>query len=163
MPSFDIVSKLNFPELDNAINNAKKAIASRFDFRGATAEFTLDIKEKKLKIVADDATKHKGIREMFESAAHKRGIPLKVFVWGDTEPGLAGKLKRDVTIQDGIEQEKAKSIVKLIKGTGLKVQASIQGDELRVNGKQIDDLQSVMKFLDGAGLDVPLQYTNLKK
>ena len=163
MPSFDIVSKMDFAELDNAINNAKKAIAARFDFRGATAEFTLDLKEKKLKLVADDATKHKGIREMFESAAHKRGLSLKSFVWGELEAGLAGKLKREIKIQDGIEQDKAKSIVKLIKESGLKVQASIQGDELRVNGKQIDDLQSVMKLLDNAGLDVPLQYKNLKK
>ena len=163
MPSFDIQSKFNFAELDNAINNAKKAIAGRFDFRGATAEFTLDQKEKKLKIVADDATKHKGIREMFEHAAHKRGLALKAFVWGETEPGLAGKLKREVKIQDGIEQEKAKAIVKLIKESGLKVQASIQGDEVRVNGKQIDDLQSVMKMLEGAGLDLPLQFANLKR
>lgn len=163
MPSFDIVSRVNFAELDNALNNAKKAIAARFDFRGATAEFTLDQKEKKIKIVADDATKHKGIREMFESAAHKRGLSLKTFQWGEPEPGLAGKLKREVKIQDGIEQEKAKSIVKMIKELGLKVQASIQGDELRVTAKQIDDLQTVMKFLDGAGLDVPLQYVNMKK
>lgn len=162
MPSFDVVSKVNFAELDNAINNAKKAIASRFDFRGATAEITLDTKEKKLKIVADDATKHKGIREMFESAAHKRGIALKSFVWGEPESTIAGKLKREIKIQDGIEQERARSIVKLIKETKMKVQASIQGDELRVTGKQIDDLQAVMKLLDGAGLDVPLQYTNLK-
>ncbi len=162
MPSFDIVSRLNFPELDNAINNAKKAIAQRFDFRGATAEFSLDQKEKKLKIVADDATKHKGIREMFEHAAHKRGLSLKSFEWGEPEAGLAGKLKREIKLRDGIEQEKAKSIVKLIKESGLKVQASIQGEELRVNGKKIDDLQSVIRLLDGAGLDLPLQYVNMK-
>lgn len=163
MPSFDIVSKFNFAELDNAINNTKKAIAQRFDFRGATAEFELNAKDKKLKIVADDATKHKGIREMFEQNAIRRGLAAKAFVWGEPEPGLAGKLKREVKIQDGIEQEKAKSIVKLIKESKIKVQASIQGDELRVNGKQIDDLQAVIKLLDGAGLDVPLQYVNMKR
>jgi cyclic-di-GMP-binding protein len=162
MPSFDIVSRVNFAELDNALNNTRKAIAARFDFRGVAAELTLDRKEKTLKIVTDDGTKHRGIREMFESAANKRGLALKTFVWGEPEPGLAGRLKREVKIQDGIEQEKAKAIVKLIKGTGLKVQASIQGEELRVTGKQIDDLQAVMRFLDGAGLDLPLQYVNLK-
>lgn len=162
MPSFDIVSRVNYAELDNAINNAKKAIAARFDFRGVTAEITLDKKEKKLKFVSDDSTKLKGIREMFETAAQRRSIALKTFSWGEPEPALAGKMKWEVKIQDGIEQEKAKSIVKMIKETKLKVQASIQGDELRVNGKQIDDLQAVIKFLDGAGLDVPLQYVNMK-
>ena len=162
MPSFDIVSRVNFAELDNAINNAKKAIAARFDFRGVHAEITIDQKEKKLKVVSDDNTKLRGIREMFETAAQRRGIALKTFVWGEPEPTLAGRMKWEVKIQDGIEQEKAKGIVKLIKETKLKVQASIQGDELRVNGKQIDDLQAVMKMLDSAGLDVPLQYVNLK-
>jgi uncharacterized protein YajQ (UPF0234 family) len=162
MPSFDVVSRMNFAELENALNNTRKAIAARFDFRGATAELTLDTKEKKLKILADDGTKHKGIREMFESAANKRGIALKSFQWGEPEAGAAGKLKREVKIVDGIEQEKAKSMVKLIKESKLKVQASIQGEELRVTGKQIDDLQAVMKMLDGAGLDVPLQYVNMK-
>jgi cyclic-di-GMP-binding protein len=162
MPSFDVVSRVNYAELDNAINNAKKAITARFDYRGVTAEITLDKKEKKLKFVSDDSTKLKGIREMFETAAQRRGIALKTFSWGEPEPALAGKMKWEVKIQDGIEQEKAKSMVKLIKETKMKVQASIQGDELRVSGKQIDDLQAVMKLLDGAGLDVPLQYVNMK-
>ena len=162
MPSFDIVSRVNFAELDNALNNTKKAIAARFDFRGATAELTLDVKEKKLKIVADDSGKLKGIREMFESAVVRRGIALKTFSWGQTEPALAGKSKCEIKIQDGIEQEKAKSIVKLIKEAKLKVQASIQGDELRVSGKKIDDLQTVIKLLDGSGLGLPLQYINMK-
>ncbi len=162
MPSFDIVSRVNFAELENALNNTRKAIAARFDFRGATAELTLDQKEKKLKILADDAGKLKGIREMFETAAVKRGLHLKTFSWGETEPALAGKAKCEVKIQDGIEQEKAKSIVKIVKDSKLKVQASIQGDELRVSGKKIDDLQAVMKLLDTSALGLPLQYINLK-
>lgn len=162
MPSLDIVSRVNFAELDNALNNTKKAIAQRFDFRGATAEFTLDQKEKTLKIVADDEGKLRGIREMFEQSANRRGIPLKTFEWGEVEPALGGKVRWPVKIAHGIEQEKAKQIVKMIKETKLKVQASIQGDELRLSGKQIDDLRAVMKLLDGAGLDVPLQYVNMK-
>ena len=90
------------------------------------------------------------------------GLALKSFVWSEPEPTIAGKLKREIKIVDGIEQDKAKAMVKLIKESKLKVQASIQGEELRVTGKQIDDLQAVMKLLDGAGLDVPLQYVNLK-
>ncbi len=162
MPSFDIVSRFNFPELDNAVNNALKAVAQRFDFRGAIVEINVDKKEKKIKFVADDPTKMKGLRDMFESAAHRRGLDLKAFSWGEPEPGAAGKLKCEVKIQDGIEQEKAKSIVKMIKDTKMKVQASIQGDELRVTAKQIDDLQAVIKLLDGAELGLPLQYVNMK-
>lgn len=162
MPSFDVVSRVNFAELDNAINNTHKAIAARFDFRGATAELTLDKKEKKLKIVTDDTGKFKGIREMFISAANRRGIALTTFEWGEPEDALAGKVKCEVKIHDGLEQDKAKSLVKIIKETGLKVQASIQGEELRVQGKKIDDLQAVMRTLDAANVGVPLQYVNLK-
>ena len=162
MPSFDIVSRFNFAELDNAINNTKKAIAARFDFRGATADIEVDRKEKKMKVVADDPTKMRGIKEMFITAAMRRGLDAKAFDWGETEPGLAGKVKAAVKIRDGIEQDIAKNIVKLIKDSKLKVQASIQGEELRVNGKQIDDLQSVMKLLNGSELPVPLQFVNMK-
>ncbi len=162
MPSLDIVSKMNYAELHNALNNTKKAIAQRFDFRGATADLELNEKEGTLKMVSDDGTKLNGIREMFESAAHRRGLSLKSFVWGEPEPALAGKVKREVKIQNGIEQDKAKNIVKIIKDSKLKVQASIQGDEIRVTGKQIDDLQAVMKMLTAAELDLPLQYVNMK-
>lgn len=162
MPSFDVVSRVNFAELDNAINNTKKAIAARFDFRGATAEITLDQKEKKLKFVGDDGTKLRGMKEMFDSAAVKRGIPLKTFDWGEQEPTIAGRLKWEAKIQDGIEQEKAKLLVKAVKDSKMKVQASIQGDELRVSGKKIDDLQATMRVLEGANAGIPLQFVNLK-
>lgn len=162
MPSFDIVSRLNFPELENAINNTHKAIATRFDFRGSPVEISLDKKEKTLKVVVEDGTKMKGVREMFESAAHRRGIDIKAFKWGENEGTALGKLKCEVKIQDGIEQEIAKKIVKLIKDSKMKVQASIQGEELRVQGKQIDDLQAVMKMVDAAGLGLPFQYVNMK-
>jgi uncharacterized protein YajQ (UPF0234 family) len=162
MPSFDAVSRFNFPELDNAINNTQKAVAQRFDFRGATAEITVDQKEKKFKLVADDAMKLKGLREMFQNAASKRGIDVRSFEWSEQEPTAAGKLKWEAKITDGLEQETAKSIVKIIKESKLKVQASIMEDEVRVTGKKIDDLQEVMKLLNGAGLGVPLQYVNLK-
>jgi hypothetical protein len=163
MPSFDAVSRANFPELDNAINNTHKAVAQRFDFRGSPVEIVLDRKEKTLKFVAEDATKLKGLREMFESAAVKRGLPLRTFDWGEQEPSLGGKMKWLAKIHDGIEQEKAKLLVKALKESKLKVQASIQGDELRVSGKQIDDLQAAMKILDAASAGLPLQYVNLKK
>jgi uncharacterized protein YajQ (UPF0234 family) len=162
MPSFDIVSRFNFSELDNAINNANKAIAARFDFRGSTVEITVDRKEKKIKFVAEDATKMRGVREMFESAAHKRGIDIKSFKWGENEGTALGRYKCEVKIQDGIEQELAKQIVRFIKDSKLKVQASIQGEELRVTGKQIDDLQAVMKLVEGGKFGIPFQFVNMK-
>lgn len=162
MPSFDIVSRLDFAELDNAINNTHKAVAQRFDFRGATVEITLDRKEKTLKFVADDATKMKNLREMFESAAHRRQIDIKAFSWPEAEPTALGKLKCNVKLKDGIDQDTAKQIVKLIKDSKLKVQASIQGEELRVQGKQIDDLQAVIRLVNGGGFALPLQYLNMR-
>ena len=162
MPSFDVVSRVNFAELDNAINNTLKAVTARFDFRGSPVEISVDQKEKKLKLLADDGGKMKGLREMFDSAVHRRGLDLKVFKWSEPEPALAGKTKCEAKIQDGIEQDIAKQIVRIIKDSKLKVQASIQGDELRVTSKQIDDLQTVMKLLTGSGLPVPLQYVNMK-
>ncbi len=162
MPTVDVVSRLNFAELDNAINNTQKAIANRFDFRGATAEITLDKKEKVLKVVAEDGTKMNGISDMFVAAVHKRGLEAKAFHWGENSATALGKLKCEVKIKDGIEQDLAKSMVKIIKETKLKVQASIQGDELRLSGKQIDDLRAAMKTLEAADLGIPLQYVNMK-
>jgi uncharacterized protein YajQ (UPF0234 family) len=171
MPTFDIVSRFNFPELDNAINNTQKAVQARFDFRGATAEITVDKKEKRIKFLADDAMKMRGLIEMFESAAHRRGLDLKSFDYPEPEPALAGKLKCEAKIRDGIEQETAKFIVKMIKDSKIKVQASIQGEEIRVSGKQIDDLQAVIAMLKAAGassggaaaqIKIPLQFVNMK-
>lgn len=163
MPSFDIVSRMNFPELDNAINNTKKAVAARFDYRGATAEITVDPKEKKLKLVSDDGTKVNGLREMFQDAARKRGLDIRSFEWSEPESTAQGKMKLEAKLKDGIEQEIGKQIQRLIKDSKIKVQASIQGEELRVTGKQIDDLQAVIALLNGAGLGVPLQYVNMKR
>lgn len=163
MPSLDIVSRVNFAELDNAVNNTLKAVAARFDFRGSTAELTVDKKEKKLNLLADDGTKMRGLREMFESAAHRRGLDLKTFKWSEPEPALAGKVKCEAKIQDGLEQDIAKQIVRTVKDSKLKVQASIQGDEVRITGKQIDDLQAVMKLLTASPIPVPLQFVNMKR
>ncbi len=162
MPSLDIVSRLNFAELDNAVNNTQKAIAARFDYRGATAELTVDKKEKKLKVVSDDEGKVKGIKEMFQAAAVKRGLDVRSFEWGEVEPTVAGKAKVEVKIKDGIAQEDAKKIVKLVKDSKLKVTASIQEDEVRVSGKKIDDLQAVMQMVRGAELGLPVQFVNMK-
>lgn len=162
MPSLDIVSRVEFPEIDNAINNFKKSLATRFDFRGVQADVEFDQKEKKLKFVTVDHMKMKAVQEMFQSAAQRRGIALKSFDWGEFEPGAAGTIKCHVKIRNGLEQEVSKQIVKIIKDSKLKVQASIQGEEIRLSGKQIDDLRSVMALLNASDLPVPLQYVNMK-
>lgn len=161
-PSLDIVSRVDFAELDNAINNLKKAIAARFDFKGSVWSIEVDQKEKKIKLVAEDATKHKGIHEEFVKHLMRRGIDPRATVWKDPEPGLAGNLKRVIELKNGLDQETAKQIVKLVKESKMKVQASIQGDEVRLSGKQIDDLQACMKMLQGQ-VEVPLQFVNIKR
>jgi uncharacterized protein YajQ (UPF0234 family) len=162
MPSFDIVSKFNFPELDNAINNTLKAVQSRFDFRGSPVEIKVDPKEKTLYFLADDSGKLKGLIEMFNSASFKRGLDPKSYEFPEFEPGPAGKSKVTAKIKDGLEQDLAKSIVRIIKDSKIKVQPSIQGDEIRVSGKQIDDLQATMKLLKESEIKVPLQFVNMK-
>ncbi len=162
MPSLDVVSRIDFAELENAINNYKKMLAARFDFRGVHAEIELDQKEKKLKFVTTDDMKMRALQELFQSATMRRGISPKCFDWKEPEHGAGGMLKREVKIRQGLEQEHAKKISKLVKDSGLKVQPSIQGEEVRLTGKQIDDLRACMKLLDGSDLPVPLQYVNMK-
>ena len=162
MPSIDVVSRINFAELDNAINNTLKAVAARFDFRNSPVEITVDRKEKKIKMAAADDGKMKGLQEMFTHAAVKRGIELKSFDFGDIEAARHGESKREIKLREGLSSENAKAISKMVKESKLKVQASIQGDEVRLSSKSIDDIREVMAMLDKAGLDQPLQYVNMK-
>lgn len=161
MPSIDVVSRIDYAELDNAINNTKKAIATRFDFRNSPVEFTIDKKEKTLKIVTEDG-KQEAVREMFINAAIKRSLSMKAFEWGEVEKGASGNVKRTVKLKDGLPAELAKTISKMVKESKIKVQASIQGEEVRLTGKQIDDLRTVMAMLDKSDLPQALQYTNMK-
>lgn len=165
MPSLDVVSRINFAELDNALNNTKKAIATRFDFRNSPVEITVNQKDKKIDMHTADDGKMKAVQEMFTQAAIKRGFEVKCFEWGEIEParhGALGNVKREVKLKDGLPSDLAKEIVKIIKESKMKVQASIQGDEVRLTGKQIDDLRMCMAMLDKAGLSQPLQYVNMK-
>ena len=164
-PTLDIVSRINYTELDNAINNTQKAIATRFDFRNARVEFEVDKKNKLLKLQTDDEGRMKSVQEMFISAAVKRGFDVRSFDFQEIEAGRHGALgnvKREVKLRDGLPSDLAKQIVKIIKDSKIKVQPSIQGEEVRISGKQIDDLRSVMKLLDAAGLPQALQYVNMK-
>lgn len=163
MPSLDIVSRVEYQELENALNNTKKALSQRFDFRNVIYTIDLDKKEKKLKLSAEDNMKMEAIRDTLKQNAIRRGLDLKVFKFGEQQPGAGGNLKQEITLQDGLAQEVSKDVVKRIKASGLKVQASIQGEEVRVSGKKIDDLQAVMALLKGSDIAVPLQYVNMKR
>lgn len=163
MPSFDIVSQVEMQEIDNTINNTRKEVATRYDFRGSRVEIDLDKKAKRIHLVAEDKMKMEALREMLTSNAAKRKVDLKALKFEEPEPTSQGALKRDVIIREGIEQDIAKKIVKTIKGSKIKVQASIQGDSVRVTGKQIDDLQQVMTLMREADFDLPLQFENMKR
>ena len=165
MPTLDIVSRINYTELDNAINNTQKAIATRFDFRNSVVQIEVNKKDKKIALHAADEGKMKSVQEMFLNAAMKRGFSMKSFEWEEIEAarhGALGNVKREVKLKDGLPVDLAKQIVKIVKDSKIKVQASIQGEEVRLTGKQIDDLRTVMAMLDKSGLAQPLQYMNMK-
>jgi len=165
MPSFDIVSRADIQETDNAVNNTRKEIEQqRFDFKGAVWNIELDKKEKTILLSAQEGTKLEALRETLTKHAIRRKLNLKSFDFGESEMAGGGTLKLNVKIKDGLEQDVAKDISKRIKASGLKVQASIQGDEIRVTAKKIDDLQAVITMLNTApDLKVALQFINMKR
>lgn len=160
MPSFDIVSELNMQEIDNAINQAQKELAQRYDFRGSKSRIEWD--KESLKLVADDDYKMKALTEMILSRVIKRGIDPKAIKQGKVEPAADGLVKCEIALKQGVPQEMAKKIVKDIKETKLKVQAQIQGDQVRVSGKKRDDLQEAIVFVRSRSYDLPLQYINFR-
>lgn len=162
MPSFDVVNHVDLQEVDNAINNTKKEIATRYDFRGSPAEVSLDKKEKKIHVVAEHEMRMDAVMDMLMTHMIKRKIDPKVLKLKAVEPSSQGHVKREIEIQEGIETEIAKKIVKMIKDQKLKVQAAIQDEQVRVTGKKIDDLQEVIKMLRSQSLGIPLQFVNMK-
>ena len=159
-PSFDVVSQVNLPEVSNAVAQAQKEIAQRFDLKGTAAGLTLAGTE--LTLTANDDFGLKAVNDLLQGKLVKRGVPLKALDYGKPEPAAKGTVRQVVTIQQGIATEKAKEIVKAIKDAKLKVQASIQGDQVRVTGKKKDDLQQVIALLKGADFGLPLQFTNYR-
>jgi cyclic-di-GMP-binding protein len=162
MPSFDIVSKVEIQLLDNAVNVVKKEITNRFDFKDNHVVIDLDKKEYKLKLEADDKMKMGQIEDVLINRAHKQGISPEAFDISKEAVPSGKVVKKEVTVTNGLKQEDSKRIVKLIKDSGLKVQASIMDDLVRVTGKKIDDLQEVIKLCQGADLGLPLQYINMR-
>ena len=159
MPSFDIVSEVDLHELTNAVDQAGRIVANRFDFKGVDASFERD--ERRVTITAEAEFQVDQMQDMLRSALVKCSIDPKAMEVGDSVP--SGKVvKQTVELRHGIATDDCKKIVKLIKGTKLKVQAQIQGDQVRVTGKKRDDLQNVMAMLRESDLDMPLQFNNFR-
>lgn len=162
MPSFDIVNQIDAQEVDNAVNNTRKEVATRYDFRGLHTEVNFNSKEKNIEIVAAESMKMQAVREMLIKHFIKRKLEPKVLEFGPEQGSSSGAVKMSVDIHEGIDRETAKKIVKEIKALKLKVQPAIQDDQVRVTGKKIDDLQEVIRILKGKSFSVPLQFVNLK-
>ena len=158
--SFDVVSSVDLQEVKNAIAQAMKEIQTRFDLK--TSGSSGELPGEEILLTSSDEFKMKAVRDVLEGRLVKRNVPLKALTFGTIEQALGGTVRQRVTLQKGIPTDKAREIVKLIKGTKLKVQAAIQGDQLRVSGKSKDDLQAVMQMLRGTDLGIDMQFTNYR-
>ena len=162
MPSFDLVSKVDMQTLDNAINVVKKEITNRFDFKGSHVVIELNKKEAKVNLEADSDMKLNQIVDVLISRSMKQGLAAEIYDLSK-EPHQSGKVvKKEILVRNGIKQEDAKKIVKLIKDSGLKVQVAIMDDIIRVTGKKIDDLQDVIQESKSWNIGIALQQTNMK-
>ena len=162
MPSFDIVSSFNIQEIDNAVNMVVRDIGNRYDFRGSSTSISLDKGDKSISILADNTMQLAAVVDMLKSRAIARGVSLKVLEFHEEETAAGTSLRQKVSLREGIDRDRAKKINKIIKDKKLKVQSQIQGEQLRVTGKKIDDLQSVISMLKGEDLDIELQFINMK-
>ena len=161
--SFDITSTVDLQEVDNALNQARKEVAQRYDFKGAKASIDFDTKESKLVLVADDEFKVNALWEVIQIRLVRRNVPVKNLTRGAATPAANSTVRQEITLQQGIPSEKAKEIVKFLKDSKLKkVQASIQGDQLRVTSGSKDDLQEAMRLLREQDFGVALQFGNYR-
>jgi uncharacterized protein YajQ (UPF0234 family) len=158
--SFDIVSSVDLQEVKNAIAQATKEIQTRFDLKGSGS--SVELQGEEIALASADEFKLKAVRDVLEERLVKRGVPLKALSFGDVDQALGQTVRQRITLQKGIPSDKAREIVKLIKGAKLKVQAAIQGDQLRVSGKNKDDLQGVIRLLKGTDLGIDMQFTNYR-
>jgi uncharacterized protein YajQ (UPF0234 family) len=158
--SFDIACKLDMQEVANAINQAKREIETRYDLKGAKNEIDQD--KMAIAISSADDMKLKAVLDILQSKLHRRGIDLKALTVGDPQPAAGGTLRQTITLQDGVPTDKAREIVRLIKDSKIKVQASIQEKQVRVAGKNRDDLQAVIALLKAKDLGIALQFTNYR-
>lgn len=162
MPSFDIVSEVNLQEVDNAVNQSVKEIATRYDFRGSKSSINFDKEKKIVHLIGDDDFKIKAIIDIVQTKLVKRGISVKALNLGKIEDAAGGLSKCDITLIVGVETEKAREIVKFIKDSKLKVQSQIQEQQVRVSAKNRDDLQEVIALVKGKDFGLPLQFGNYR-
>jgi len=160
MPSFDIVSRVDLQEVDNALNQTRKEVAQRYDLKDSKTEIDWD--QKDITITSADDFKVKAVVDVLQSKLVKRNVPIKNLDYGVVESALGGRARQKIAVQQGIETDKAREIVKFIKISGVKVQAQIMDDEVRVSGKKRDDLQEVMTLLRGADLGLAVQFVNFR-
>jgi hypothetical protein len=158
--SFDVVSRVDAQELDNALNQARKEIAGRFDFKNSKT--SIENTEKDITIVADDELKLRNVVDIVQSRAVKRGISLKTFEYGEVEPAAQQTVRQVLRIRSGIPKDKSKPLLDAIKSAKLKVSAQYQDEQLRVSGKNRDDLQKVQELLKGLNYELPLQFVNYR-
>ncbi len=158
--SFDVVSKVDAQELDNALNQTRKEIEGRFDFKNSKT--TIEHADKAITITTDDELKLKNVVDVLQSRANKRGISLKTFDFGKVEPAAGSAVRQVVTVKSGIAKDKSKPLVDAIKAAKLKVTTQYQDEQLRVSAKSKDDLQKVQALLKGLDIDVPLQFVNYR-
>jgi uncharacterized protein YajQ (UPF0234 family) len=158
--SFDIVSEVDRAEITNAINQTIKEVRQRFDFKGSTATVALEANE--LILTAEDETRLRNMNDIFQQKLVRRGVPLKALSYGTADPAGGGTVRQKVQIQQGIPQEKAKEVVRFIKDSKAKVQASIQGDIVRVSGKDRDTLQAVIADLKAKDFGIDMQFSNYR-
>ena len=161
--SFDIVSRVNLQELKNAVQMAQKEIQNRFDFKGSSARVDFSEEDSPaLKLTADHLMQLKNVVDVLQEKLGRRGVSLRSFDWKEPEQLPAGGAKQQAVLQQGLSSEKAKEVVKAVKGLGLKVEAKIESDSVRVYARQIDDLQTVMQGLRDKDIGVPLQFENYR-
>ncbi len=160
--SFDIVSEIDFQEVDNALNQAAKEIQQRYDLKDSNTEIILNKKEKLITLNTKDDYSRKQSIDILQTKFIKRGISIKALKYLEPEPAASGRLKQVINLQSGISKENAKLITKMIKESRLKVNTQIQDEQIRVQAPKIDDLQAIMKLVKEADLDFPVQFTNYK-
>ena len=162
MPSVDIVSEIDMQELDNAVNQTCREIATRFDFKGTDTKVEYDKTSDKIKIITKDDLKLRAIHQILESKMARRELDCRTLKYGEEKPTGNKMLKQEISIKHGLEKEDAKKITKIIKGTKLKVSAQIQQNQVRMTGKKIDDLQQIMSILKADMTALPLQFINMR-
>jgi uncharacterized protein YajQ (UPF0234 family) len=160
--SFDVVSEISMPEVNNAIQQAMKEIITRYDLKDSKSNIELIEKDKKLILTSADDYKLRAITEILQSKLVKRGVPLKNFTYGVVQPAAGSSVRQEVTLQQGIPIEKARDVVKKVKDSKLKVQASIQGEVVRVAGKDRDTLQQAIALIKGSDFGIDIQFTNFR-